>query len=100
MPIAAHVAGEDPDNAAKTEHAPILEMISPPGTVQPAVEGLVEVLAAVHLSQTGAQGRVLQNFGNDAHVSTVAVVDLVRQHHAENAVDRLAIRRVELDGLG
>ena len=34
VPIAAQVAGLDPLRAAKTEQAPILEITSPPGTLQ------------------------------------------------------------------
>ena len=34
VPIAAHVAGLDPLNAAKIEQAPILEITKPPGTLQ------------------------------------------------------------------
>ena len=33
MPIAAHVAGLDPLNAANIEQAPILEITKPPGTL-------------------------------------------------------------------
>jgi hypothetical protein len=32
LPIAAQVAGEEPDRAEKIEQAPMLEMMSPPGT--------------------------------------------------------------------
>ena len=34
VPIAAQVAGLDPLSAAKTEQAPILDITSPPGTLQ------------------------------------------------------------------
>ena len=33
VPIAAHVAGLDPLNAAKIEHAPMLETTKPPGNL-------------------------------------------------------------------
>ena len=33
VPIAAHVAGLDPLKAAKIEHAPILDITKPPGTL-------------------------------------------------------------------
>jgi hypothetical protein len=32
LPIAAQVAGDEPDSAANTEQAPMFEMIRPPGT--------------------------------------------------------------------
>ena len=34
MPIAAHVAGLEPLNAANIEQAPIFEITNPPGTLQ------------------------------------------------------------------
>ncbi|BBI64501.1 hypothetical protein HSBAA_58070 [Vreelandella sulfidaeris] len=33
LPIAAQVAGEEPDSAAKIEQAPILETAKPPGSL-------------------------------------------------------------------
>ena len=33
MPMAAQVAGEEPESAAKIEQAPMLDMIRPPGTL-------------------------------------------------------------------